>query len=186
MNAYVVTEGALDAEFLRRVLQTAKLPEFHVSPAGARSSAIALAKSILLSRGVPVAVVLDADTIDKRGLAELEMVYYDLLRPASPRVPFRVFLAVPALEEVLFSDPAALSHLVGKPVSATALREAEFRPAQVLQDLVGSQANGNWRARLIDRITPSEAAVLSRHPLVQGLAEFIRHPRAWSPESKAA
>jgi hypothetical protein len=186
VNAYVVTEGAADAEFLRRILSTAKLPEFHVSSAGAKSSAISLAKSILLRRGVPVAVVLDADTLDEGSVAEQEMVYYDLLRPASPRVPFRVFFAVPALEGILFSDPAALSHIVGKPISAAAARDAEFRPAQVLQDLMGTGANGNWHAQLVERIQPLQAASLAKHPLVRDLAEFIRHPRAWSPEVQAA
>lgn len=186
MNAYVVTERAEDAELLRRMLSSAGLPDFHVSSAGAKSSAISLAKSILLSRGVPVAVVLDADTLDPRSVAEQETVYYDLLRSASPRVPFRVFFAVPALQGILFSDPAALSHIVGKPVSAAALRDGEFRPAQVLQDLVDPRTNGNWRAYLVDRIQPSDAASLAKHPLVRDLAEFIRHPRAWSPESQAA
>lgn len=186
MKAYVVTEGAADAELLRRMLASAGLPDFHVSSAGAKSSAISLAKSILFRRGVPVAVVLDADTLDERSVAEQETGYYDLLRSASARVPFRIFLAVPALEGILFSDPAALSHIVGKPVSEAALHDAEFQPLRVLQDLVGPGVNGNWRAQLVSRIQPAEAASLARHPLVRDLAEFIRHPRTWSPESNAA
>lgn len=186
MNAYVVAEGKFDAEFLERILPRARMPEFHVSSAGGKSAAISLAKSILASRGIPVAVVLDADTLDPQNVAEQERVYYDLLRAASRKVPFRVFFAVPALEGILFSDPASLSHMLGKQVSPSALHEAEFRPRQVLQHLLGKAGNGAWELELMNRIQPAEAGNLAKHPLMRELTEFIRHPRAWSPESKAA
>lgn len=182
MNSYVVTEGKLEAEFLRRILLSAGLSDMHVIAAGGKSSVISLARSILATRSSPVAVVLDADTIDGISIREQETVYYDLLRMASARTPFRLFFAIPEFEGILFHDLDALKRILAIDIPEEAIREARYQPKKVLVNLIPERAVLTW---IIPRVDDDAAASMARHPLMRSLIDFLKKPTYWSPEAQA-
>lgn len=176
MNAYVVTAGSGDAELLTKILNAADVDSVLVTPAGARSAVLPLARSILSRRNRPVAVVLDSDTISWEGMDEQRRTYGDLLRAASNRVPFRVFLAQPALERVLFDASDTLSGILGVPIDEAAVDQAQFRPQQVLDRLLEKSGRGESRATFIEGIGPEAAREFARLPFFRSIIEFLEHP----------
>lgn len=185
MKGYIVTEGASDAVLLRSLLE-AELPDsVGIVAAGGRSSVVSFAKSILVSRREPVALVMDADTIDPAAVRGQEREVYDLLRAASYRTPFRLFLAVPELEALLFADVEALSRLVGVEVTWQEAREAEVRPGKVLDEILGRSPEVRTREALLARMGTGAAGAIRGHPLLRDLSEFVRQPTAWDPWKNA-
>ncbi len=176
MTFYIVTEGNTDADLLRNVLSAVELPPFHITSAGGRSSALPFAKSIITSRQSPVAVVLDSDSLDPERTREQERMYSDLLRAASSKVPFRVFLAEPSIERVLFDDSDALSELLGVPISDRTIEEAQFRPQEVLDELLEQSGKFRNKANLFSNINPRAAKSFAEVPFFRSMIEFIRHP----------
>src|SRR5947207_6144800 len=71
MDVHVVTEGKTDELLVRKLLTDELIhhPQIRVVEAGGRSSAQSLARSILGARSEPVAVVIDADTVDSAQLS---------------------------------------------------------------------------------------------------------------------
>jgi hypothetical protein len=183
MKTHIVTEGVLEMQLLDKLLQAAGAENYRISAAGAKSSVISFARSILSSRQSPVALVMDADTVDADKIKEQEWIYYDLLRTASRKAPFQVFLAVPEIEILFFSDPQALGDFLGTPISSDTLRGAEFRPKEALEDLLRRTRADERRAWLIEKLDERTAGRLARHPLIQNLATFVAQPTRWSPES---
>lgn len=186
MRTYVVAAAASHTALLGRILQFAGLPDTRVLSRGGRMEAISLARSILSARAEPVAVVLDACTLDSGYLAEQELEYHELLHIASPGIPFQLFLGVPELEAILFGSPGTLARLLGTPVPADAVREAEYRPRAVLERLTAESDSGGDLYSLIERIDKQAACAVAKHPLIRSLIQFLRHPRAWVPDAAAA
>lgn len=181
MKSYIVTEGQFDAEFLMMLLASEFPEPVLVSAAGGRSSSISFAKSILASRHEPVALFMDAETIEPAGVREQERVLYDLIHTAAQSTPFRVFLAIPELEIVFFQDPEVLAALVGGEVTAQDVQEAQYRPRSVLDRLCRRGNLVSGRMELLARLTPDLSRRLARHTLVQSLIQFIRRPVIWEP-----
>jgi hypothetical protein len=125
MKSYLLVEGPTDAILLRPLVAAAGIPEIEIIDAGGKSSAMSLGSSIALSRASPVAVLVDADTTDKRSLDEQQLVFADLQRYAPPEVSCRLFLAVPTLEEDLFPSVQAFADIYG--LNLTERQRAKFQ-----------------------------------------------------------
>lgn len=176
MKSYIVTEGRADAELLSRILGAVALPPVHVTDAGGKSSALPLAKSILAGRQSPVALVLDADSLDPVRTSEQERLYSDLMRAASRRVPFRVFLAQPSLERALFDDSATLSRVLGVDIPESMVEEAQFRPQEVLERLIRRSEKVHSRASLPSDIDNEAAGRFAHVPFFRSIIDFVTNP----------
>ena len=108
MNAYIVTEGQFDVALLSRLLAHEVRSGVRVVSASGKSGAQSLARSLVAARRLPVALVLDADTTDKALVREQRLVARELLTMASPGIPTEVFMAVPSIEILFFTDPQNL------------------------------------------------------------------------------
>lgn len=183
MTFYIVTEGSADATLLKKVLSTVELPPIHITSAGGRSSALPFARSILARRQSPVVVVLDSDSLDPDRTKEQERMYGDLLRTASRKVPFRVCLADPSLERVLFDDSETLSEVLGVPITARKVQEAQFRPQEVLDELLEQSGRFGTRANLFANIGRRTAQALANLPFSRSIIAFIQHPTPWIPSA---
>lgn len=186
MTFYIVTEGSADATLLKKVLSTVELPPIHITSAGVRSSALSFARSILARRQSPVVVVLDSDSLDPDRTKEQERMYGDLLRTASHKVPFRVFLADPSLERVLFDDSATLSEVLGVLITDRKVQEAQFRPQEVLDELLEQSGRYGTRANLFANIDERTARCFAKLPFFRSMIEFIRHPTPWMPSESGS
>lgn len=75
-QAYLITEGVSDQEILKTVITPHLLSRVDFVAGAGRYSAQSLARSILATEQVPVALVLDADTVVATAVRE----QFDLLK----------------------------------------------------------------------------------------------------------
>lgn len=173
MRCCIVTGSQFQRDLLDRLLTVADLPEFTVVRGGRRTAAVALAGSILAARGLPVVVVLDADTVEPEGVREQEEMHGYLLRRAgyAPGLPSAVLMAVPQVEAVLFGDLEALECVLGRQLTAREAVEGEFRPRAVLQRLI--EEAGMDEDFFLERIGPRAAERFAAHPLIRSIVQFV-------------
>jgi hypothetical protein len=181
MKTYVLTEGPADVAFLQRVIKgkVEGPPEFVA--AGGKSAVTSMAQSLIVSRRAPVAVVLDADTLDPELVLEQERIYSDRLGAYSQGVPFRFFFAVPEIDNLLFESPVLLGNELGIQVSRQDASESIVHPRQVLERLI-KRSPFKSRQELFINLTENSVKELARLPLVDALVSFLRKPHrleAW-------
>jgi FlaA1/EpsC-like NDP-sugar epimerase len=181
IQAYIVTEGQFDANLLKRLL-SAQLEKNVVFVVGAGSSdAQSLARSILAVKHRAVALVLDADTVDIESIKERVGLNQDLLRYASAGTPFKVFLAVPTIEIILFQDRALLEQLTQHKFTDVEWAQAEFVPGVVLRKALGQNAQVIKLDDLIQRLTGEMIDKLRTHQLILDLSQFLVEVTAMQP-----
>ncbi len=174
MQAYVVTEGEHDARLLEKLLPDDLSANIKFVVGKGTYSAESLARSIISTRRLPVFLVLDADTSDERAVLERRELLRELLRQAAPSIRSDVFLAVPEIETIYFTDPSTAEAITGSTITKPMFEAAKFRPKKVLVDLLGHLNGGNIQQELIARIDdPAILDQLRKHPLVQELYEFL-------------
>ena len=173
MQAYIMTEGQSDANLLKRLLP-AELEKDVVFVVGAGSSdAQSLARSILAVKHRPVALVLDADTVDAESIKARLGLNQDLLRYASAGTPFKVLLAVPTIEIILFQDRALLEKLTQHKFTDVEWAQAEFVPDVVLRKALSQNAQPIKLDDLIQRLTSEMIDTLRTHQLICELSQFL-------------
>jgi hypothetical protein len=127
MKSYLVVEGRTDAILMRPLIETADIPNVEIVDAGGKSSAMSLGNSIAMSRVSPVAVLVDADTTDRKSIEEQQTVFADLQRYARSGISCRLFLAMPTLEEDLFPSSQDFTRIYD-------LKLTERQRARFIQD----------------------------------------------------
>ena len=178
MKTYVIVETAFHAQLLERLLPSENLPEFTVVRGGRQTSAVRLASSLRSDPGVPVIVVLNADTVEPHAIEESRDMHEYLLRTGSftPGIPSALLMAVPQVEGVLFSDPEALECVLGRSLTEREKIEGEFRPRAVLDRLLAE--TGMDGDAFLARINARAAERFAAHPLIQSLVRFIEDASA--------
>lgn len=180
MKTYVVAETTFHGRLIKRLLHMQALPGFVVVRGGRQTSAIGLANSIQSDRGVPVIIVLDADTVEPRAIVEkrpdLESLLNTRSYPAGPPPPAVLVMAVPQVEVVLFSDPEALECVLGRPLTEREKLEGEFRPRALLERLLADMQIDE--DALLERINSRAAECFAEHPLIRELAQAIENVNA--------
>lgn len=111
-KAYVITEGPFDAEILKQLLSAKVLRDTEFVVAHGRYGAQSVARTLLATRHIPVALVVDADTTDEARIAEQKDFLEELLRQASSGTRFQVFLIKPGF------DPQTIKSLSQAPLIA--------------------------------------------------------------------
>lgn len=180
VKTYVVAETAFHGRLIKRLLHVGNLPEFVVVRGGRQTSAVGLASSLRSERGVPVVVVLDADTVEPHAIVEKRDVPEYLLNtgayPRGTRPAAVLVMAVPQVEAVLFSDPDALECVLGRPLTEREKIEGEFRPRAVLDRLLADTRMDE--DALLEKINPKAAAGFAAHPLIREVAQAIENANA--------
>jgi hypothetical protein len=169
--AYVVTEGHTDAEILKRCLPETLTKDTYIAVGEGWSSAMSLAGSILSVKARPVALVVDSDSEDEAAIEERRAFTRSFLRRTSVGVPFDVFLAVPEFEAVLFQGQSLIGRLVGRDIPGGEFETARLRPKKWLA--AADVGYPKEIARLLDRLTEKDLAVIRSHELIRGLSEFL-------------
>ena len=145
---YLVTESAVNAEVLKRLLPVEVAQNTEFVAAKGKYSARSLAGTILSEKMRPVVLVVDADTEDATTIQEQTSTVASLLYPASPGVAFEVVLAVPTVTAIL---PKNLTLLQSKP-----------HAVEQLDNLNTEQIHTFRQHPLIQQITQFVANVLSQ------------------------
>jgi len=180
MKAFVLTEGQTDAQFFQLLLSRRVGTGFTVVPAGGKSATISLAQSVLVTRGEPVALVIDADSAFVEGVREQETFYRDMLLSRSMDTPFLLLLAVPEMEYLFFESEETLAAVGIRPSDRQAI-DAKYQPKQVLDQLLRKK---NWtRTEFFSQLPASAIDELANLPLLKKLIDFVKQPqgfRSWS------
>ncbi len=180
MKTYLVTESN-DAMFLlKQLLPTDLLHRIKFVPRTDYDWAQSTAITLVTSKLEPVVLVLDADSIDPDTIGERLVVNESHLR-YSAIARFKVLLAVPEIEILLFQDRAILEEVLDCEISAVDWARAEFIPRSILQKLLTNGPQPMTLAALLDQLTPAMIAKLRHHPLLQEITAFLVQTPALQP-----
>lgn len=179
MIAYVVTEGEADQALLLRLAPPDLLTDVEVVAAG-ESSVVSMARSLLVRRQVPVALVLDAESSDERAVQERRASTEEVVRSVSGDLPVAVILAVPELEVVLFHDLAVIERILGLPLSSELVALARAEPTRALDQLCIASGTLQDRFQIVRALTPQDALSLRGATVIQELIQFLERAHAFS------
>ncbi len=174
-QAYVITEGETDREILGTVLQPQSLADVEFIVGAGRYSAQSLARSVLAMEGIPVALVVDADTAVESAVEEQRGLLQNALRQASPGIEFLVCLAIPEIEILLIQDWEFIQQLTGREFSRMETEFAHLAPRKFLREILGDEDYPVKAQKLLQQIAqrPQTLQIIQEHPLIQQLEDFL-------------
>src|SRR5690242_2812486 len=113
-RVYILVEGETDAEFLRRLLPPEVTKDAEIVAVGSSSEIPSLARSLLVRRQRPVAVLMDADSLSQSSIQERKESTEDLIQSAAASIPVKVVVVVPEIESWFFVVPEAINRIFGQ------------------------------------------------------------------------
>lgn len=171
MNAYVVVEGPTAANLLTRLLPHELQQQTAIVPAGGRTNLTSVARTLLVMKQKPLAVLLDADSVDESAVRQKRLETEELIRAISGGVPFKVFMIVPELEALLFAVPAALERIAGRKLSPDTLALSRYNPRRAILQL--GQGPSDIIEQVIHGLTADEVNVIRQVSPIQELIQFL-------------
>lgn len=138
----IVVQGLTDAQLLRSFLPERQLKHFRFFAGQGRLSLTSLARNILVEEGVPVLIVMDAETYSHANAEESRSLTMAALRSASPTGLFDVFTFIPEIEVVLFEAASFLEKRLGTELLESVISQGFLAPKRTLVDLVSGHDSG--------------------------------------------
>jgi hypothetical protein len=178
----IVTEGDTDALILHEILKGRVYDERLIRIAGGYSSAISLARSMLLYPGKRVALVLDADTNDPDAIEKRQRFVEAALEEYAFDSQFRVFLAVPTIEAWLFLDPHVTNQLLPSGQAEFLRPKIAAEPRRVLEIALG--VNGHpaaFKTALGELLAKVDLTPITKHAPVNELIDYVLGRWAMKP-----
>jgi hypothetical protein len=182
MNVYAVLDSLPSARLVRRVIQD---DSFEVFNSGERSTAILSACGALSREMTPTVLLLDSETLEERMLMESQLEVGGILNRGCGNTPYRLILAIPQVEAILFSDREGFEKALGRKVADLDWFEARFRPRAVFRRLLGDPVDFEERAlAVINALDDAALRRMARHPIIQEIRGFMAEVQ--EPASKRA
>ncbi|MEA3341843.1 MAG: DUF4276 family protein [Chloroflexota bacterium] len=174
-HIYIITEGVTDQEILKTVLPPIVLNGVNFIAGAGRYAVQSLARSILATEQVPVALVVDADTTTDTAIREQLDFLRNSLGQASFGVKFEVFLAIPEMEILLIQDWDFIRQLTGKSkFSAIEIEFAKLHPKKFLLSILGDAEPYDVALQsFLKKISDQTIETIQKYPLVNQLGEFL-------------
>jgi hypothetical protein len=173
MTAYVVTEGALDKDILKLLISQDLSGDVEIVDGGSLSGATSMARSLLVRRRVPVALVADAHSTSPELIEERELGLRGLLENISADTPSKVILVVPELEGIFFEAPSILERILGIEIPATTVVLAQASSEKALGELLQKQRKYQSLRDLLDALSPADLAQLRETKPIAELNRFL-------------
>jgi hypothetical protein len=185
MNVNVLTEGHFDGMLLAKLIAEEQgRSDVEINVLGGRSSLYSYARTQLAVRRIPVAVVFDAQTPEPEAALERQREAEEVIGDVAGRVPFRVLVAVPALEVLFFQRPELLRRVFGEAVNEHVMELGQLSPRRALQKLAPDRPFEDVRIDVLRAMDPSDVQALrNESPLIQDLLSFITTTVGRSPRS---
>ena len=177
MTAYLVCESERDARLLTHILPKELLETVEIIPAGGLSAVKSLARSLLVRRQAPVAVVIDSDSLEPAQVEVRSKDVQDIIGGVSANTPFKVILAVPTLWAVFFYDVSLLSQMLGYMPSSELLTLATYQPRQALAQLISQSEKYQSEDQLIEQMTKQSAETFWQIPVIKNIIQFFQSVR---------
>lgn len=168
-KTYIITEGEFDSALLKQILPDITTHNQAVGVIAARgySSALAIARSVLLQTGQPALLLIDADTNDLSRIKEKQSFIEDYVRING--LSCKVILAVPELEILFFDNKGALEDVLQKEISEDYWNLALLSPRKALEELTGDSREAANRL-LSDRRFKDQ---VERTPIINEIKSFL-------------
>ncbi|MFL5383721.1 MAG: hypothetical protein ACJ8GN_14470 [Longimicrobiaceae bacterium] len=169
MTVAAVVDNEPCGRLVRRIITD---PGFEVYDGRERSTAIMTACGSL-SELMPTVLLLDSDTLEERLLRERQHLVNLILNRSSGRTPYRLILAVPQVETILFSDRAGFEKALGRKVADLDWFEARFRPRAVFRRLLGDREFEKGALEVINALDEATLRRMARHPIIREIRGFM-------------
>jgi hypothetical protein len=170
-KVYVVTEGDTDSDLLKSILPADVVAKVEFVVAGGRSHANSLARSILVGKRKPVALLVDSDTLNREAIQEQQLILEESLRDVAADDSFKVVLAAPELESLLFESPEVAHAVTGRDLSHVELEFARSSPKAYLTSSRKQSASLNQR---LGKLSSKTKRHLQETSLLAEISEFVR------------
>jgi hypothetical protein len=180
-KAYVVVEGTTDVMVVRAVLPPELLADVSLAPAGGRSNIASIARSILVTRRKPVAVLVDTDSVDERIIQDRMQNTQELLKAVAGGVPTRLILLIPSIEAVFFAS-GVLPAIYGNPLPEEVRVMARSSPKEALLRLFTHPAGPKNLDALLDSLGDEGIAAIRATPPIRELIAFLE--KVMNPQAK--
>ncbi len=177
MTAYIVCEGGRDAQILKRLLPKELVGNVEIVAAGELSAVKSLARSLVVRRQSPVAIVADADATIPEQVEQRLKDTEEIVRNIAVNTPVKVILAVPTLEVIFFQDVSLLSRLLGYAPSQDILNLGAYQPWQALKQLISQSNHLQSQSQLVEQLTNEDLEVLRKAPVIQEVIQFLQSVR---------
>jgi hypothetical protein len=178
MTAYIVCEGEYDAHLLRCLLPEELISDVEVVAAGGLSAVKSLARSLIVRRQSPVAIVADADAVLPEHVEQRLQDIEEVVGNIAANTPVKVILAVPEIEAIFFQDISLLSRLLGYSPSQDTISLAIYQPKQALNQLISQSESLQSQAQLVDKLTEKDIRELRKSKVIQEVIKFLETVRA--------
>jgi hypothetical protein len=172
MKTYLLVEGNSDRALFQRLLPSGIQPETTIVAVGGRSNITSKARSLMVTKRRPLALVTDADAVENDAVEQRFQTLEELVRSATAGVPYKVVLAVPEIESWFFVVPNVLERLSGKSLSPEQRVLGGLRPREVLKQLFKDQGDVSID-QLANELTESEIKTLQETQPRKALIEFL-------------
>ncbi len=175
-KAFIVIEGQSDREILAALLPATILEDVDFVVGQERSSAISLARSILVAEYIPVALVLDADTTNRSAIREERDFLRMSLADASFGTKYAFFLAIPEIEILFFDDWEFVGQQIGKSkqeFTSFEIEYAQLQPKKFLFSQIQKAPSQDALAFLLAQMSTQTIERIRQNPLVSGLSDFL-------------
>lgn len=179
MIAYIICEGLYEAQLIKAILPKQVLKEVEFVAAGGISSVKSLARSIVVRRQVPVAIVIDADSTVPELVQIQTNSIKEIVESVSVNTPVKVILFVPEMEAIFFQDTQLLAKLLGYIPSQDELTLAISQPRKILKQLIdkSKKVKINDLAQFINNLSDEEIDNLRNASAIQELIYFLQAVR---------
>jgi hypothetical protein len=139
------------------------------------SSVYSTARTLLAVRGEPVALVLDAGSTEPDMVSRQRQGVEEVIGEAAMRAPFGLFLAIPALQSLLFTRPALLVRSFGEGADqgGRVLDIGRLSPREAYKRLDPDAPEGITFGKLIDQLGVEDIAALREESPVRELIAFL-------------
>jgi hypothetical protein len=177
MIAYIICEGVDDKQLLKIVLPEISLNQVEIVVGGGISSVKSIARSLVVRRQTPVAIVVDSDSTVPELVQMRIRETTEIVESVSVNTPVKVMLFVPELEAIFFQDLQLLSKLLGYAPSQDELSLAASQPRKVLAQLLAKSDKVRNRTEIINQLAEENINNLRDFSTIQELIEFLQSVR---------
>jgi len=188
LSCYILCEDSLAVQMLHSLTPATTVPDQKWVAGGMKAELESLARSLLLKRQVPVAIVADGDSFDPGVVAQRQWEIETFVAKVAIETPVKVLLFTPSLEILFFQDLALLESLLEIPIPAADWARGQQQPKAVLESLLArsphilqSPSADPWQL-LLDRLATqphNTLTPLQQHPLIQALHQFLTQVEQW-------
>lgn len=169
-RAYIVTDNAMTLEILQRLLPEHIITVTQLLDGQGSYGALSMARTLLVTRQLPVALVSNADKNEQRAMRQQRDELRSLLFDTAAGEPFEAFVVASSAEALLVQERAVVEQLLQRPLTDSEWDAAQANPRAVVDNLPGgAQSLG----AALDNLPAGAKQVLQQHPLITDLSTFL-------------